>query len=55
MRMESVDMTAQNVKKIGALFLDCIIETVNGNGRRRFCLLYLEGVKFSVSMGKFLL
>ena len=32
MRMESVDMTAQNVEKIGALFPNCITETVDENG-----------------------
>lgn len=33
MRMESVDMTAQNIDKIGALFPNCITETVDENGR----------------------
>lgn len=32
MRMESVDMTAQNIDKIGALFPNCITETVDENG-----------------------
>ncbi len=32
MRMESVDLTAQNIDKIGALFPNCITETVDGNG-----------------------
>lgn len=32
MRMESVDMTAQNIEKIGALFPNCITETVDENG-----------------------
>lgn len=32
MRMESVDMTAQNIEKIGALFHNCITETVDENG-----------------------
>ena len=27
MRMESVDMTAQNIERIGALFPNCITET----------------------------
>ena len=31
MRMESVDMTAQNIEKIGALFPNCITETVDEN------------------------
>lgn len=33
MRMESVDMTAQNVEKIGVLFPNCITETVDENGK----------------------
>ncbi len=33
MRMESVDMTAQNIDKIGALFPNCITETVDKNGK----------------------
>ena len=33
MRMESVDMTAQNSEKIGALFPNCITETVDENGK----------------------
>lgn len=32
MRMESVDLTAQNIEKIGALFPNCITETVDENG-----------------------
>ena len=32
MRMESVDMPAQNIGKIGALFPNCITETVDENG-----------------------
>lgn len=32
MKMESVDLTAQNIDKIGALFPNCITETVDGNG-----------------------
>ena len=35
MRMESVDMTAQNIEKIGALFPNCITETVNENGKAK--------------------
>ena len=30
--MESVDMTAQNIEKIGALFPNCITETIDENG-----------------------
>ena len=33
MRMESVDMTAQNIDKIGALFPNCITETKDENGK----------------------
>lgn len=33
MRMESVDMTAQNIEKIGALFPNCITETVGEDGK----------------------
>lgn len=33
MKMESVDMTAQNIEKIGALFPNCITEAVDENGK----------------------
>ncbi len=33
MRMESVDMTAQNIERIGALFPSCITETKDENGK----------------------
>ena len=33
MKMESVDMTAQNIEKIGALFPNCITETVGVDGK----------------------
>lgn len=33
MRMESVNMTAQNIEKIGTLFPNCITETVDENGK----------------------
>ena len=32
MRMESVDMTEQNIERIGAMFPNCITETVDENG-----------------------
>ena len=32
MRMESVDLTAQNIEKIGTLFPNCITETADENG-----------------------
>lgn len=33
MRMESVDMAAQNIEKLGVLFPNCITETVDENGK----------------------
>ena len=33
MRMESVDMTAQNIEKIGTLFPNCITEMRDENGK----------------------
>lgn len=33
MRMESVDMIAQNIEKIGMLFPNCITETVDESGK----------------------
>ena len=33
MRMESPDLTAQNIEKIGALFPNCITESVDENGK----------------------
>jgi adenine-specific DNA-methyltransferase len=35
MRMESVDMTAQNIEKIGALFPNCITERVDEDGNSK--------------------
>ena len=35
MRMESVNMTAQNIEKIGALFPNCITETIDENGKAK--------------------
>lgn len=35
MRMESVDLTAQNIDKIGLLFPNCITETIDERGRPR--------------------
>lgn len=35
MRMESVDMTAQNIEKIGALFPNCITETKGEDGKMK--------------------
>ena len=33
MYMESIDMTAQNIEKIGALFPNCITETKDAEGK----------------------
>ena len=33
MKMESVDLTAQNIEKIGTLFPNCITETLDENGK----------------------
>ena len=33
MRMESIDMTVQNIEKIGDLFPNCITETKDANGK----------------------
>lgn len=35
MRMESVDMTAQNIDKIGAMFPNCITETMGEDGKMK--------------------
>lgn len=35
MRMESIDMTAQNAKKIAAMFPNCVSETADENGKLR--------------------
>ncbi|MBE6953346.1 MAG: site-specific DNA-methyltransferase [Ruminococcaceae bacterium] len=35
MRMESLDMTSQNIEKIGALFPNCITEAIDENGKAK--------------------
>lgn len=35
MRMESVDITAQNIDRIGTMFPNCITETVHENGKQK--------------------
>ena len=40
MRMESVDMTAQNVEKIGVLFPNCVTETVGEDGNLKKAINY---------------
>lgn len=42
MRMESVDMTAQNIDKIGYMFPNCITETVDENGKPK------KGINFEI-------
>ena len=44
MRMESLDMTAQNIEKIGALFPNCITETVDENGKPKYYGRFNQGV-----------
>ena len=35
MKMESLDLTAQNIEKIEVLFPNCITETVDADGKPR--------------------
>ncbi len=35
MRMESVDMTSQNIEKIGVLFPNCVTETIDADGKEK--------------------
>ena len=35
MRMESVDMTAKNIEKIGFMFPECITEMLDANGKMK--------------------
>lgn len=42
MKMESVDMTAQNIEKIGALFPNCITETVDENGHPKKAINFVK-------------
>ena len=39
MKMESVDMTAQNIEKIGEMFPNCITETYVRGGAARLLIL----------------
>ena len=45
MRMETPDLTDQNIEKIGALFPNCITETTDENGKlkKRTLLTLTEG------------
>lgn len=55
MRMESLDMTAQNIEKIGALFPNCITETIDENGKAKKAINFellkqmLSGCKTALS------
>lgn len=33
MKMESINLTTQNIEKIGELFPNCITETIDENGK----------------------
>lgn len=35
MKLETSDLTAQNIEKIGALFPNCVTETVDENGKQK--------------------
>ena len=39
MRMESIDMTVQNIEVIGRFFPNCITETVDTNGKPKKVVL----------------
>ena len=42
--MESVDMTADNIEKIGALFPNCITETKDENGKLKKAINFERGL-----------
>ncbi len=48
MRMESVDMTAQNIEKIGALFPNCITETVDEEKSTSEKKVYKKAINFEL-------
>lgn len=50
MRMESPDMTAQNIEKIGALFPNCITESTDENGNLKKAINF-EVLKQMLSSG----
>ena len=56
LKMHSPDLTSQNIDKIGALFPNCITETVDENGKPKsatflysFLLAILFGVIYAAS------
>lgn len=48
MRMESVDMTAQNIEKIGALFPNCITEMLDEEKSTSEKKVYKKGINFEM-------
>ncbi len=48
MRMESIDMTAQNIEKIGALFPNCITETVDEEKSTPDKKVYKKAINFEL-------
>ena len=55
MRMESVDMTAANIEKIGAMFPNCITETKDENGKPKKAINFeiLTASSFDIKSGCF--
>lgn len=51
MRMESLDMTAQNIEKIGALFPNCITESIDEKGKPKKVINF-ELLKQMLWLGK---
>lgn len=48
MRMESVDMTEQNIEKIASLFPNCITETLDKVNSTSDCIVYKKAINFSM-------
>lgn len=48
MRMESLDMTAQNIEKIGALFPNCITETIDEEKSTAEKKVYKKAINFEL-------
>ena len=48
MRMESVDMTAQNIEKIGALFPNCITEMLDEERSTPEYKVYKKAINFEL-------
>ncbi len=45
MRTESMDMTAQNIEEIGALFPNCITETKDADGKLKMIDIDMKALK----------